>query len=122
MDEGGRAGNKERPKVAPGGTGPRQGTFAGGENPAPKFMQMRENFQADQAQRKSMYHGIPFCPGATFRQGQLSRRLGHAWAMHGPCLGGAKALPGPRLSATWDQPGQKINIFFPTFPKAGGQA
>ena len=41
-------------KLAPGGTGPSQGTLAGGENPAPKFMQTRKNFHADPAQRASM--------------------------------------------------------------------
>ena len=49
FDEGRRAGSKAQPRTVPGGTGPCQGTFAGGENPAPKFMQMRGKFQANRA-------------------------------------------------------------------------
>ena len=33
----GEAGSKARPRAAPGGTGPCQGTFAGGESPVRKF-------------------------------------------------------------------------------------
>ena len=54
FDEGRWAGSKAQPRAAPGGTGPCQGNFSGGENPQPKFMQLREKFQAVQADRASM--------------------------------------------------------------------
>jgi len=49
-----RAGSRAPPMAALGVTGRHPGTFTGGEDPAPKFMQMREKIWADWAQKNSM--------------------------------------------------------------------
>ena len=96
FDEGGRAGSKARPKALSGGTGPRQGNFAGGENPPAKFMQMRVKFSlvglacpphGKRLVKKSIY----FCPNISMPGWQAwpGNHVGaaQAWPIHGLRVG-----------------------------------